>query len=188
LISKPRVAGKSLAEGTASLVLRELKIDSLRVDPRAIAEKKDIVVQAKPSMHDGVSGMLVKANDEFGILYATHIANEGFQNFSIAHELGHYCIDGHCDALLANGFHESRAGFASSDPYELEADYFAAALLMPEAPFKRALGRHDSGLASVQALAKDCKTSLTATAIRYVSLTRDAVAVILSTGNLPITA
>lgn len=72
--------------------------------------------------------------------------------------------------------------FLSADPHELEADQFAAGLLMPSGPFKRALGRHDAGLAVVKSLTKLCKTSLTATAIRYAELTEDAVAIVISTG------
>jgi predicted transcriptional regulator len=180
---KPRLARKSLAEGSASLVLREMKIEGLRVDPADLAARKGILVQAKPDTADGVSGMLVKAGDQFGIMYATNIPSKGFQKFSIAHEFGHYCIDGHSDALLASGVHYSQAGFRSSDPFEQEADYFAAALLMSELAFRKEMNRHDPGLACVEALRKACETSLTATAIRYSGLTRDGVAVILSTGE-----
>lgn len=63
---KPRLARKSLAEGSASLVLREMKIEGLGVDPVDIAARKGIVVQPKPDSVDGVSGMLVKAGDQFG--------------------------------------------------------------------------------------------------------------------------
>ncbi|HEY0329907.1 MAG TPA: ImmA/IrrE family metallo-endopeptidase [Rhodopseudomonas sp.] len=181
--AKPRLARKSLAEGSASLVLREMKIEGLRVDPADLATRKGILVQAKPDTAAGVSGMLVKAGDEFGIMYATNIPSKGFKKFSIAHELGHYCIDGHSDALLANGVHCSHAGFRSSDPFEQEADYFAAALLMPELAFRKEMNRYDPGLACIEALRKACETSLTATAIRYAGLTRDGVAVILSSGE-----
>jgi predicted transcriptional regulator len=181
--AKPRLARKSLAEGSASLVLREMKIDGLRVDAAHLATRKGILVQAKPDTAAGVSGMLVKAGDQFGIMYATNIPSKGFQKFSIAHEIGHYCIDGHCDALLSNGVHYSQAGFRSSDPFEQEADYFAAALLMPELPFRKEMNRHNPGLECIEGLRKACETSLTATAIRYSGLTRDGVAVILSTGE-----
>jgi hypothetical protein len=76
----------------------------------------------------------------------------------------------------------SHAGFISGDPYELEADQFAAGLLMPEALFKRALGRQNPGLEVVESLAGLCHTSLTATAIRCAELTDDAIAVVISTG------
>ncbi len=183
MAGKVRLARRSAAEGTAALVLRELGIISLRVNPIRIAEEKDIFVQAKPDLHDGVSGMLVKAGDAFGILYATKIKSPGFQNFSIAHELGHYCIEGHFDALMSTGTHASHAGFSSADPFEQEADFFAAALLMPELPFRREIGKLSMGIEAVKHLADACEASLTATAIRYAGLTRDAVAVIVSTGD-----
>lgn len=181
--AKRRLARRNVAVAAATVVLREMKITGLRVDPKSIAESKGILVQAKPDTAQGVSGALVKAGDEFGIMYATHIPSRGFQKFSIAHEIGHYCIEGHCDALLTTGMHLSHAGFVSDDPYEQEADFFAAALLMPEAPFKRAIENQDAGLSCIEDLRKECETSLTATAIRYSGLTRDAVAIILSKGD-----
>lgn len=180
---KLTVPRKSIAEGAANLVLREMKIEGLRVDPIAIATDKGILVKEKPDTVDGVSGMLVKVGDQFGIMYATNIPSKGFQKFSVAHEIGHYCISGHVDALLSTGEHYSRAGFQSADPYEMEADYFAAALLMPERPFKKAIDDHPTGLVGIEALAKACDTSLTATAIRYSGFTRDGVAIVLSKGQ-----
>jgi Zn-dependent peptidase ImmA (M78 family) len=181
--TKPRLARRSVAENAASAVLREMKIEGLRVDPEAIATAKGILVKPKPDSAEGVSGTLVKAGDQFGIMYATNIPSRGFQKFCIAHEVGHYCIEGHCNALLVNGMHHSRAGFVSSDPFEQEADFFAAALLMPERAFRNAIDDYSPGLTCIEALAKDCETSLTATAIRYAGLTRDGVAVLLSTGK-----
>lgn len=184
MTTKPRLARRNVAEAAASVVLRDLNITGLRVEPKEIAASKGILVKAKPDTADGVSGMLVKAGDEFGIMYATRIPSRGFQKFSIAHEIGHYCIDGHSDALLTNGIHVSHAGFVSNDPYEQEADFFAAALLMPERPFRRAIEDCDAGLACIEHLRAECETSLTATAIRYSALTHDAVAIIISKGGV----
>jgi IrrE N-terminal-like domain len=174
-----------MAQQIAEALLHEEGITTLSVDPFTIAASRDIEVQAKPDTAEGVSGMLLRHGDVFGILYATHIPNEGFHRFSVAHELGHYFLDGHIDHVLPkDGFHASYAGFVSEDPYELEADRFAAGLLMPCVPFKRALARQDPGLEIVESLAGLCQTSLTATAIRYAELTDDAVAVIISTGRV----
>jgi Zn-dependent peptidase ImmA (M78 family) len=181
--TKPRLARRSMAEAAANSVLHQMKIDGLWVDPEAIATSKGILVKPKPDTAAGVSGMLVKAGDQFGIMYATNISSRGFQRFSISHELGHYCIEGHPDALLSSGVHQSRAGFVSADPFEQEADHFAAALLMPERAFRRAIEDHDAGLACIEALRRECETSLTATAIRYSTLTRDGVAVLLTGGQ-----
>lgn len=172
-----------LAKQKAEAFLRDEGITELAVDPFAIAASRDIEVRAKPSTAEGVSGMLLRHGDTFGIAYATHIPSEGFQRFSIAHELGHYFLEGHVDHILPkDGFHESRAGFVSTDPYEMEADQFAAGLLMPSGPFKKEIGRRRPGLATVEHLGARCKTSLTATAIRFAELSDDAVAVIISTG------
>ncbi|AJY07441.1 ImmA/IrrE family metallo-endopeptidase [Burkholderia seminalis] len=173
-----------LAKQRGEAVLAEEKITDLPVDPYAIAQKHDIVVQAKPDTESGVSGMLLRHGNAFGILYASDIPNEGFQRFSVAHELGHYFLDGHIDHVLPNdGIHTSHAGFSSGDPYEQEADNFAVGLLMPAKPFRRLMGRARLGLADIESAREACKTSLTSTAIRYAELTDDAIAVILSTGG-----
>lgn len=172
-----------MAKQKGEALVRELGIDSLAVDPFAIAESRDIVVEAKPDAAAGVSGMLLRHGDIFGILYATHVPSEGFQRFSVAHELGHYSLDGHIDHVLPeDGIHASHAGFVSADPYELEADNFAVGLLMPANLFRKALGKQEPGFAAVESVAGLCRTSLTATAIRYAELTDDAVAVAVSTG------
>lgn len=173
-----------IAKQKAEAFLKEEGITSLPVDPFAIAASRDIITEAIPDTTEGVSGMLLRHGDTFGILYATHIPSEGFQRFSVAHELGHYFLDGHIDHILPkDGTHVSYAGFVSADPYELEADYFAVGLLMPRIPFQQIIRRHDPGLSVIEVLARDCRTSLTATAIRYAELTDDAVAVIISTGQ-----
>jgi Zn-dependent peptidase ImmA (M78 family) len=173
-----------MAKQKAEALLRdEGLLANIPIDPFAIAASRGITVQAKPDTDAGVSGMLLRHGNSFGILYATHIGSEGFQRFSIAHELGHYFLDGHADHVLKDGIHASHAGFISADPFELEADSFAAGLLMPAAPMKRLFKMNDPGMAVIDKAASDFKTSLTATSIRYAELTDDAVAVIVSTGE-----
>ncbi len=168
----------------ANRVIREQGVVTLPVDPIAIARSVGIGVVAKPASAQGVSGMLIRQGNNFAIAYATHIDSPGFQNFSIAHELGHYFLEGHVDAVIgADGVHESHAGFSSADRYELEADHFAAALLMPDVLFTAAAGRAGEGLAAVEYLSALCVTSLTATAIRYALCAEEAVAVVVSAGK-----
>ncbi len=172
----------TMAKQKAEAFLKEEGLTSLPINPFAIASSRGIITEAKTT--EGVSGMLLRHGDTFGILYSTHIPNEGFQRFSVAHELGHYFLDGHINHVLPkDGIHTSHAGFVSGDPYELEADSFATGLLMPRIPFQQIIRRHNPGLSVIEALANECQTSLTATAIRYAELTDDAVAVIISTGQ-----
>lgn len=168
----------------AEQIVKGLGIGALPVDPFSIATDREIVVAPKPAGSPGVSGMLVRVGNNFAIGYATHIDNEPFQRYSVSHELGHYFIPGHPDAVLnAHGVHESRAQYTSKDRYEMEADGFAAGLLMPRHLFFPALERAGTGFSAILSLSCLCKTSLHATAIRYVQCTRELVAVVISEGN-----
>lgn len=157
--------------------------ENLPINPKLIAEKHEIIVEPKPATALGVSGMLIKSGDNFGIMYATHIKSAGFQNFSIAHELGHYFLDGHCEKLLKEGIHHSAAGFKNIDPYEQEADHFAVGLLMPKNFFLKAMKSMSPTLENIKFLANKANTSLTSTSIRFVELCDDPIALILSSSE-----
>ncbi len=163
------------AEAQAAEVLAKKKISALPIDPCAIAASEGIACEKLHS--SGVSGCLSGANNTFGIFYSDAISSEGFRRFTIAHELGHYFLEGHYKHIFADGNsrHESASGYSSDDPYEREADAFAAALLMPEGLFKAACGRIAPGFKAIESLAERCVTSLTATAIRYAVLSDDPV-------------
>lgn len=173
-----------IAAGQARLVLRDLGVTELPVEPKWIAEENEILVQAKPASARGVSGMLIRNGNDFAIAYATHIRNPGFERFSIAHELGHFFIPGHPESVFRSGpVHESRGGFCSGDNIEIEADHFAAALLMPKALFQGEIRKQTTeNLDLILALADACKSSRTATAIRYTELADVPVAVVVSRG------
>ena len=173
------------AENTAEHWLKQNGFLTLPIDPRDVAERLDIEVRAKPDADPGVSGMLLRNGDNFGILYATYIPSLGFQNFSIAHEIGHFMLEGHPELLFpeGNGVHSSKANFMSTAPYEREADHFASSLLMPDGLFRSVLRRSDEGLAGIQALREKCVTSMTATAIRYAKKTSIPAAVIVSSSG-----
>ncbi len=129
--------------------------------------------------------MLLYGGGRFGIGYPTHINNEGFQRFSVAHEIGHYRLPGHTEAILdTNGKHHSHAGFMKNNSYEREADHFAAVLLMPTRLFSSAAKRAGNGLKAIKILAEHCITSLEATALRYVQTTNEPLAVIRSEGDI----
>lgn len=171
------------AENEARMLIEQLKIDALPICPFRIAEDHNIVVKPKGSAAQGFSGCLLRVGNQFGIQYADHIDSIGFRNFTVAHELGHYFLPGHHEALLTKGIHISKSGFISDDIYEKQADNFAKELLMPEHLFRHAMSKAGIGFKAVEFLADKCNTSLTATAIRYCLFTDDPVAVIMSEGN-----
>lgn len=161
------------------------EFSALPIDPVAIAKRKDITVQSWEPKKQGVSGFLMKQGDAFGIGYSSFIKNPGFVNFTVGHELGHYCLDGHIEKLFANGagVHQSQSGFVSADDCEREADLFSATLLMPESPFKKAVRGAGEGFGAIESLAALCVTSITATAIRFAEFSEDPVAVVVGSGG-----
>jgi IrrE N-terminal-like domain len=165
--------------------VRQSGFKALPVDPKKIAQASEIELMPWKPDRLGISGFLMRAGENFGIGYSTAIKNEGFINFTIAHELGHYFLSGHVEALIGagSGTHYSASGFVSDNIYEREADTFAAELLMPEQLFKSALQRSGSGFKAIQSLADAGRTSIVATAIRFAKLSDDPVVVILTTGS-----
>ncbi len=155
----------------------------LPVDPILIARKADIEVKSWKPDKEGVSGVLMKVGERFLIAHSEAIDNQGFINFTVGHELGHYYLGGHVEAILGSGAHYSRSGFVSQDPFEREADCFAAELLMPRGWFLSAMTNAGEGFRAIEKLASLCKTSIVATAIRYSELTDAPMAVIISTGR-----
>lgn len=172
-----------LAERRGSRTANEFGVSSFPVDPKGIALQRNIRVEGRPLT--GCQGCLVKNGDAFGIVYATGLGNEGMVNFTIAHELGHYFLQGHPEALFpdGDGIHQSQGAFTSGDTREREADHFAAGLLMPEQLFVPEMRRVELGLQGVEALASACGTSLTATAIRYAMLSEDVIALFSTQGK-----
>ena len=166
-------------------LLKRLGIEKPPIDVKKITGDSGLLLSAMPDGGaDGVSGMLIRHGNHFGILYATHINNEQFQRFSIGHELGHFFLPGHHEAVMRNGVHQSYALKPSTDYFEREANQFASALLMPPLLFEPAAERHEPGLEAVRALSEQFDTSLTTTAIEYVLRTSDIVAIVVSAGGL----
>lgn len=169
---------------SAEQFLLEQNITDLPIDPFAIAKNLSIEVHPKPAKSAGASGMFIRVGEAYAIAYATHIESPGFQSFSVCHELGHYMLPGHPEAVLdENGAHESFAEFRSDNVYEKEADSFAAGLLMPSRPFCDALKRTEPGLEAIEDLSSLCITSLPSTAIRYAKFADYPVAIVVSTGQ-----
>lgn len=105
----------------------------LPIDIERIVREYSIDIQKRP-IEDGVSGMLVIKNDK-AVIGVNANNHENRQRFTIAHELGHYLL--HRDS--SNIFVDSHAIFYRDDKreegvylQEIEANIFAAAILMPE--------------------------------------------------------
>jgi hypothetical protein len=182
MISKIR---KLSIESCAEDLIRELQIAAFPVNPIKIATDRGITVQSWKPSKKGVSGFLMKQGDAFGIGYSSFVPNQGFINFTIGHELGHYFVPGHVEKLFRGpgGIHYSESGFISADDTEKEADLFSATLLMPGTLFRSAMRGAGGGFKAIEALSNTCATSITATAIRFAEFSENAVAIVLSEGG-----
>lgn len=154
------------------------------INPTKIAESKGIIVEAKPADVKGVSGALIFANSDVTLVYSNEYNNKGFENFCIAHELGHYFLPGHPEEIAkAGGVHFSRADFTQNTSIELEADHFASGLLLPSKLTADFLLQSQIGLQGIIRLADSARCSRTAAAIRTGECCEYPVAVIVSQGE-----
>ncbi len=165
-------------------IAKDFGFSQFPIDPLSIARQKGIDVHAKPAGVEGVSGALILAGTEASLIYSTEYNNRGFENFCVAHELGHYFLPGHAEEILAaGGTHFSRANFTQDTSIELEADYFASGLLMPSNLTANLLDETQIGLEGILTLAKTANSSATAAAIRAAQCSPYPVAIIVSQGD-----
>ncbi len=155
-------------------------LSELPVRPKDLAKKLGITLMPFDPPQRDISGCLMMVGSSFGIGYSTAIESEGFQNFTVAHELGHYFIADHPMAVLSNGNHYSRSGYISKDRYEREADAFAAELLMPWSLVSPLISKATPGFEGIKLLSESCESSLVAAAIRYCEVTDECVAAMVS--------
>ena len=120
--------------GCATDLLAHLSVTTVPVDPVRIARRQGLAVEEGP-LPSGVYGALWKKGNRFGIIVSDACPTPGHRRFSLAHELGHYHIDGHLDAMFAGDAErvESAGGFLhdGKSRLEREADWFASELLVP---------------------------------------------------------
>lgn len=142
------------------------------VDPKLIAHKNKISVSYN-DYGDDFDGMLEHRSGKFHIY--VNLARSDVPTrlrFTLCHELAHFYIDSHRVALQSGQtpVHKSQSEFKSDNPVEVQADFFACSLLLPEKRFKQRAMKNTAGLPIILDAAKHFEASLTASAIRYVSL------------------
>lgn len=182
------MAGKfrlKMATQLGEKIAREAGYTDFPVSPSAIAKQKDITVLTKPAEVRGFTGALMLAGNNATIVYSTEYDNRGFENFCVAHELGHYFTPGHPEEILRQGGkHFSKADFTQgSSSIELEADHFASGLLLPSAFTKKLLWNNQVGLDGILALADKAHSSRTAAAIRAAECSEYPLAIVVSQGD-----
>lgn len=98
-----------------------------------LARAEGVVVAQEPFQDDGVSGMLLREPDRTAII--VNAANAPVrQRFTMAHELGHLKLHRgtvYLDGRARVNFRDGLSSMATSQE-EIDANAFAAALLMPD--------------------------------------------------------
>jgi IrrE N-terminal-like domain len=177
-------------EALAKRHLIALDMWRLPVDPFTIAKQEGIeLAPGKYGERFDARIKFVRSEKTFILFYkeARYGPTEGRVRFSIGHELGHFYIPWHRGHLLRGESHNSVTDFRSRDPFEVEADAFSSALLMPHDLFAAKL--KDWRLTSCN-LADFCRlserafeTSLTSTVRRYVEFDWEECSMIISEGG-----
>src|SRR6266576_3628118 len=133
--------GVQQAWKAAQKVLQKHRVRRTPINVARIASKHASVVRR--ALEDDISGALIPLGDnEWAILVnAQHHPNR--QRFTIAHELGHLLLHGyktpHADTQFR--FRDARSS-EGSVLEEIQANQFAAELLMPSAMLKKSVDRN----------------------------------------------
>jgi Zn-dependent peptidase ImmA (M78 family) len=182
-----RQAHERNARERAREVQQEHGINEWPLVPEKIAEAAGLPVEELSGFPKNTYGALYKNGNGFRIVISADCHTEGQRRFTICHELGHYFLDGHADVLFDHGadVHMSDTSHfrAKKHWYEVEADAFAAELLVPTSMARAVLTKAGSGLTAVRAIERTFGTSLSCAAVRFANLTADPAAVILSRGR-----
>ncbi|MFO1500209.1 MAG: ImmA/IrrE family metallo-endopeptidase [Verrucomicrobiota bacterium] len=132
---------------------------------------------------DAFDGLIEHKNTAFHIYCNTargQPCNSPRARFTIGHELGHFFIDEHRNALLAGKPpHSSFTEHPADNPVEVEANLFSANLLMPRQEFRKALTEVRQGLDGIIDLASIFGVSIQASALRYTAQSQKPCAIVM---------
>lgn len=169
----PQRRGESV-EARAERILDECRISSAPVDVEHIASKLGISVESTDFGQDDCSGVLVRQG-ETAVIGVNRLHHRNRKRFTIAHEIGHFVLHEsgtYIDKGTFVNFRDAESGTGTRSE-EIEANRFAAALLMPEKWVKRAFAETQFDPAddeTLRTLAERFSVSSTAMSVRLATL------------------
>jgi hypothetical protein len=127
---------------------------------------------------EGCEARLVR-KENLGIISVNKtIPEKGRKRFAIAHEIGHFILHTGTQLILCD--EEDMHAWKESKKREIGANEFAASLLMPCDVFIRSIHAGQPTFDAISDIAKEFRTTLTATALRYVSFSNEPCALVVS--------
>lgn len=186
-ISRLDLDGTGSPEGLVGKILKALPDLPIPVPVEELAKALDIT-DIDVLKTDGFEGGLItdECKSEGVILVSAH-ARRGRRRFTVGHELGHFLMPMHMpvkDGKFLCSRDDMRVwSVRENDRYarmEVEANRFAALLLLPPAKLKAYLGKHrEPSLAHVPALAGDFDVSKEVAARAYAQYKGEAIATVV---------
>lgn len=155
--------------------------------PELITEKSGVTYNYG-EYGDCFDGLLEHDSNDFHVYLNTQniqSTDNARLRFSFAHELGHFFIDEHRNALKkGKSLHKSYYRFQRKNIVEMEADHFASNLLMPTSRFKQAVQTRKFDFSLIESLTKEFGTSLSATLLKYIEIDAYPIMVVFSRDNM----
>lgn len=168
------------AEAKSSNLLTAYSIDDPGFCVETLADAMGIVV--REGGLDTADAWLFRRPDGHGILRVrSKGTSDARRRFSIAHELGHWEL--HPNLTQGRYCTEENLSDYVRSSEEVEANCFAASLLMPRFMMREHMGSADPSFALVDRLTAAFETSRTATARRLVELTKYRVILVCCIGG-----
>jgi len=157
------IAALSGGVNSPSSVIEKAKLQGIRTEPLDITKLvQNLGIELRhDEMSDNVSGHLRKEGATW-VISVNKSHHERRQRFTIAHELGHFFLHG---KLQSDFWDETTVLFRNnvSNPMEIQANRFAAELLMPEDLFRKKI---KEGMTRIEDLAGHFNVSALSVRIR----------------------
>lgn len=169
----------ALAEQRAENLIAALGI----TDPAEIDIEDIAMTQGALVLEGGLTGAEARLTSSPKLSFIrvnSSIREPGRKRFGIAHEIGHLLLHTQ-SSPLAICTHNDLVLFHSNDKKEVEANTFAAALLMPGRMFEPQCQSSSPSLGFVSQLAEEYHVTLTAAGMRYVEFCPHRCCLIVST-------
>lgn len=177
-MSYPEIVAQKLIESIGIL-----SIDDLMLLNEIAFIRGALVVREKLS---GSEAQLLISRPHSLITISTSVTNENRYRFDIAHEIGHLEMHKHKCIIFDCTRDDLDSGSSNnkvSSTLENEANEFASFLLMPSQFINPFCKDKEISTASIRELADRFQVSLTAAALRFICISKEPLAIVLSTNG-----